>query len=119
VGGAGRDVVRGGDGLAGGAVVRCGVAGVPCGAGGVDGASGTVGIDDELAVLPGPPEALVLPLPHAATDATANVTHAVNPILRNDRADMFLTAWHSRARWRDASTMQLPHALALSFRQEP
>src|SRR5581483_2026954 len=80
VGGAGREVVRCGvlgDDLPGGAGVLRGAAGVLRA---VDGASGTVGIEDELAVLAGAPEVSVLPLPHAATDTTVSVMHVVNPM---------------------------------------
>jgi hypothetical protein len=68
-----------------------------------DGTNGTVGIDDELTVFAGAPDAPALPLPHAATDAMVSATHAEIPMLTNDRADMFLTAWCSRARRREAS----------------
>jgi hypothetical protein len=84
----------GDDGLPGGGVIL-GAAGVVAVVGGGNCTEGTnvVAVPEGMLDAPGAPELFVPPLPHAATEATASATHAVNPILSIDRADMAFTAW--------------------------
>lgn len=63
----------------------------------------------------GAPDALVPPLPHAATDVMASTSamQAVNLVVANDGADMIFTAWRARAHRRCGATRrcsQSPHA---------